>query len=113
MLYMTSGNLKEGKYGEYQAWIKKNAKLMQQHAPKGWKYKGTFGTVLGFGKYDVTEIWEIKDYGDFDKLRNQDDPVSNRLTMESMEFFMPGTGHAQLLREMSDVVIVEPKKKRR
>jgi len=113
MLYMTSGNLKEGMYGEYQTWVKKNAKLVQQHAPKGWRYKGTYGAVLGFGKDDVTDIWEIKDYGDFDKLRNHKDPVFDRLTAESMGFFMPGSGHSQLLREMSDVVIVEPKKKRR
>jgi hypothetical protein len=113
MLYMTSGNLKEGMFGEYQAWLKKNAKQVQQHAPKGWKYKGTYGSVLGFGKYDVTDIWEIRNYGDFDKLRNHTDSVFNRLTAESLDFFTPGSGRAELLREMSDVVFVEPKKKRR
>jgi len=81
--------------------------------PRAWKYKGTYGAVLGFGKYDMTHIWEIKDYGDFDKLRNHKDPVFDRRTAESIGFYIPGFGQAQLLREISDVVIVEPKKKRR
>ena len=110
MLYLVSTNVKEGRQGEYIAWVNKNKKSIQDHAPPGWKYRGTYATVLGFGRYDVTEIWEIKKYGDFDTFRNWKDKVSLRLSAESMDFVISGAGEATLLREVSDVVLVEPKK---
>jgi len=110
MLYLTSYNLKEGRVGEYIAWVKKNKKNIQDHAPPGWKYRGTYGAVLGFGRYDVTEIWELRKYGDFDTFRNWDDKVSLRLQAEAQDFVLSGAGESILLREVGDVVIVEPKK---
>lgn len=110
MLYLMSYNLKEGRVGEYIAWAKKNKKSMQDHAPPGWKYRGTYGAVLGFGRHDVTEIWEIKNYGDFDTFRNWKDKISLRLSAEAMDFTMPGPGEATLLREVGDLVFVEPEK---
>jgi hypothetical protein len=113
MLYLVSTNLKEGRIGEYYAWVKKNKKKIQDHAPPGWKYKGTYGAVLGFGRYDVTDIWEIKKYGDFDTFRNWKDKVNLQLSAEQLDFFLPGAGRATLLREVSDVVFIEPKKPKR
>ena len=110
MLYLMSSNLKEGRIGEYIAWVKKNKKSIQDHAPPGWKYRGSYMSVLGFGRYDVTDIWEMKTYGDFDTFRNWDDKVYLRLQAEQMDFLLPGHGGATLLREVSDVVFVEPKK---
>jgi hypothetical protein len=113
MLYLTSYNLKEGRAGEYIAWVKKNKKNMQDHAPPGWKFRGIYASVLGFGRYDVTEIWELRKYGDFDTFRNWDDKVSLRLQTEVQDFLLPGAGVSTLLREVSDVVLVEPKKPKR
>lgn len=113
MLFLTSGNLKEGRVGEYYAWVKRNKKSMQEHAPPGWKYLGSYGTVLGFGRRDVTDIWEIKDYADFDTFRNWKDKVSLRLAAEQEDFFLPGSGESTLLREASDIVYIEPKKSKR
>jgi hypothetical protein len=110
MLYLTSGDLKEGRTGEYIAWLKKNKKSIQDHAPPGWKYRGTYVSVLGFGRHDVTDIWEIKKYGDFDTSRNWEDKVLLQLQAEALDFFLPGPGEATLLREASDVVFVEPEK---
>ena len=110
MLYLTSYNLKEGRTGEYIAWVKKNMKTIQNHAPPGWKYRGIYGSVLGFGRYDVTEIWELRKYGDFDTFRKWDDKVSLRLQAEAQDFVLPGRAESTLLREVSDVVFVEPKK---
>jgi hypothetical protein len=110
MLYLTSYNLKDGRAGEYFAWVKKNRKNIQDHAPPGWKFRGIFGTVLGFGRYDVTEIWELEKYADFDTLRNWDDKVSLRLQAEAQDFMLPGANESILLREVSDVVVVEHKK---
>jgi hypothetical protein len=110
MLYLVSANVKEGRHGEYIAWVKKNKKSIQDHVPPGWKYRGTYASVLGFGRYDVTDIWEIKKYGDFDTFRNWKDKVNLQLTAEQLDFFLPGAVEATLLRETSDVVLVEPKK---
>lgn len=105
--------MKEGRYSELQAWVKKNEGALVKHAPSGWTYRGTFGTVLGFGKYDVAQIWELSRYGDFDTSREHDDPTWNRLNEEFVDFFMPGSGEATLLREIGDVKVVEPKKSKK
>ncbi|MDH4122693.1 MAG: hypothetical protein OEV21_01200 [Thermoplasmata archaeon] len=113
MLYLISSNVKEGRISEYFAWVKKNKKGIQDHAPSGWKYLGTYGSVLGFGRYDVTDIWEINKYGDFDTWRNWKDKVGFQLLTEQQDFFLPGTGEATLLREASDIRVAEPKKPKR
>ena len=110
MLWIQFGNVKEGRQKELQAWVKKNEGLLEKHAPPGWLYRGTFGTVLGFGRYDMAQIWECKKYGDFDTFREYDEGTWNRLNEEVVEFFLPGFGEAILLREIGDVKITEPKK---
>ncbi len=110
MLWVYSLNVKEGRQKELQAWTKKNEGLMQKHAPQGWIYRGTFGAVLGFGRRDTTVLWELSKYGDFDNWRDHDDETWNRLTEELVDFFVPGSDEAVLLREIGDVKITEPKK---
>lgn len=110
MLWLVSGNLKEGRVKEYIAWLNKNEKLLQKHAPKGLKYHGSYFYVLGFGRFDVMTAWEMKNYGDFDTFRKWDDKVWDRLGAEQSDFFAPGVGESTLLREFNDVVFVEPSK---
>jgi len=110
MLYLQSGNIKEGRQKDYQAWVKKNEGTMGKHAPKGWIYRGTFGTVFGFGRFDTTTIWEIGKYGDLDASREHNDETFVRLVEEQSDFFIPGAGEATLIRELGDVRIIEPKK---
>jgi len=110
MLWIQFGNVKEGRMKEFQEWTKKNEGLFEKHAPKGWNYRGTFGTVLGFGRHDTALLMECGKYGDFDALREHNDPTWNRLNEEAVDFFLPGSGEAILLREMGDVKIMEPKK---
>ncbi len=110
MLHIQFGNIKEGRYSELQTWLKKNEEDLVKHAPAGMKYRGTFGSVLGFGKFDLAQMWELSKYGDFDRFREHADPTWNQLNAEFADFFMPGMGEAILLREMSDVKVVEPKK---
>ncbi len=110
MLHIQFGNVKEGRYAELQTWLKKNEGDLVKHAPEGMKYRGTFGSVLGFGKFDIAQMWEMSKYGDFDRYREHDDPTWNRLNEELMDFFLPGMGEAILLRDLSDVKVVEPKK---
>ncbi len=110
MQHIQFGNVKEGRYADLQEWVKKNERDLAKHAPVGWTYRGTFGTVLGFGKYDVAQIWELSKYGDFDTSREHKDPTWDRLNAELIDFFLPGSGEATLLRELGDVKIIEPKK---
>ncbi|MGQ9588375.1 MAG: hypothetical protein ACUVT7_08350 [Thermoplasmata archaeon] len=113
MLYISSGNLKEGRFKEYQAWAKKNADDSRKHASSGWKYERTCATVIGFGKYGVTDIWEIEKYGDFDRSHGHNDPTFNRIMAEAQDFFRPSQGATVLIREIGDTIGVEPKKPKR
>jgi hypothetical protein len=110
VLWIQFGNVKEGRMKDFQEWSKKNETLMQKHMPPGWAYRGTYAAVLGFGKYDVATIFECRKYGDFDALREHREETWDRLYQEAVEFFMPGSGEAILLRELSDTKIMEPKK---
>ncbi len=111
MLYIFNYNLKENKMKEFQKFIKQNEKAISKHAPKGWKYLGTYFYVLGFGPCHATDLWECSDYADFDTWRNHDDPTWLKLWEQSMEFSTPELVPAWLLREAGDTKIAEPKKK--
>ena len=113
MLWIQFGNLKEGRMKDSQEWTKKNEGLFEKHAPPGWAYRGTFGTVLGFGTCDTAPIMECGKYGDFDKLREHKDETWDRLGAEANEFLLPGQGQAILLREIGDVKVMEPLKKKK
>jgi hypothetical protein len=110
LLRIMNFNIKENKVKEFQEFIKKNEKTKAAHAPKGWKYLGTYFYVLGFGPYHVAVMWEITDYADLDALRNHDDPIFWNI----MEQFLDLTAHEPtpgwLLREVGDTQITEPKK---
>ena len=111
MLWIINFNLKEYKTKEYQKFIKGNEKTIAEHAPKGWKYMGTYFYVLGFGPHTAAQFWEFSDYADFDILRNHDDPTWLKLMKQSMEFGTPEPSPAWLLREAGDTKITEPEKK--
>ena len=111
MLYMTNYNIKEGKMKEFQKFVKENEKTLREHAPKGWKFRGVYCYVLGFGPYHAAELWEISSYADFDTFRNHNDPTWLKLMEQSMEFTTTEPSPAWLLREASDTKITEPKKK--
>jgi len=111
MLVIFNFNLKEGRAKKYQKWIKENEKNMAEHAPKGWKYRGTYFYVLGFGPHTGAQFWEISDYADFDALRSHDDLTWLKLLEQSIEFGTPEPAPTWLLREAGDTKITEPKKK--
>lgn len=113
MLWMNSGNIKEGRMKDFQTWVKKNEDLLQKYAPPGFTYRGTYAYVLGFGRYGVAGMWECKKYGDFDNLREHADPNWIRLNEELFDYFETGAGEAVLLREIGDTKITEPPKKKR
>jgi hypothetical protein len=113
MLWISNYNLKEGKMAEYQKFVKDNEKAVKEHAPKGWKFKGVYCYVLGFGPYHVAEFWEMSDYADFDTFRNHNDPTWLKLMEQAMEFQTNDVAVAWLLREAGDTKVTEPKPKKK
>ena len=110
MLYMTSFSTKEGRLREFQDWVKKNEDVIKKSAPRGWTYRGTYGYVLGFGRFAGAQMWECNRYGDFDAWREHNDPAWVRIAEEFQEFKTEDVGESVLLREMSDVRVFETKK---
>ncbi|HEY7588827.1 MAG TPA: hypothetical protein VIB49_08825 [Thermoplasmata archaeon] len=111
VLYIQNFNLKEGRALEFQAWMKKNEGAIAKATPRGWKYRGTYAYVLGFGRYGGMAMWECSRYADFDAWREHDDPTWNRLNGEIQDFFTEEITEAVLLREIGDTRILEPPKK--
>jgi len=108
MLYFQNFNIKENKATEFQKFIKNNEKTFTEHAPKGWKYMGTYFYVLGFGPYVAATLWECTDYADLDTWRNHDDPTWVALGKQFGEFTPPEPTPSWLLREVGDTKITEP-----
>jgi len=75
MLYMTSFSTKDGRLREFQDWVKKNEDVIKKSAPRGWTYRGTYGYVLGFGRFAGAQMWECNRYGDFDAWREHNGGV--------------------------------------
>jgi hypothetical protein len=113
MFYVASHDLKEGRILEYQRWLKRNSKKLAEHAPPGWRYRGTYMAVLGFGTHDKTSVWELNRYADFDNLRTHDDATWARLTAEEAGFHVHGSGQAVLLRAAVDTMVLEPDARQR
>ena len=111
MLWIQNFNVKEYKMEECQKFIKENEKTLVKHAPKGWKYMGTYCYVLGFGPYCGAFFWECSNYADFDTWRNHDDPTWLKFSEQIMAFCTTEPTPAWLLREVGDTKIFEPKKK--
>jgi len=109
MLRIMNYNIKENKTKEFQEFIKKNQKTKAAHAPKGWKYLGTYFYVLGFGPYHAMVMWEISDYVDFDALRDHADPVFWGLMEEFFSFTSNDPTPGWLLRKVGDTRITESK----
>ena len=112
--YVTPYFLKTDKAGPYKAWLqsakfKNHIKALQKET--GIKYIGTFFPVFGFGEYDAEDWWEMKDYGDFDKLRAS--KAMESFFSDSFEFFDTTRGvPSRMYRSASDVKIYTPPKKK-
>ncbi len=111
VLYVFNFNSKENKGVELQKLIKENEATFRKHAPKGWKYLGTYFYVLGFGPFTGAYFWECSSYGDFDAMRNHADPAWVKLWEKLMELMTPEPIPAWLLREAGDTKILEPAKR--
>lgn len=93
---------------EFQAHVKETEKALAELAPPGWKFKGTYIYVLGFGPYHGMSIWEATDYGDLDAFREHEDPEWQKLVAQFLSFTTSDPTPNWLLREVGDTKITEP-----
>lgn len=108
MLYLSGGDLKEGKAVAFQEWVQDNEDTLAETAPDGWSYRGHYFSVHNFGPFDAAMMWEIENYAALDAARDHDDETQERLIGEMQGFFTEGGGQTMLLREAGDTRIVEP-----
>jgi hypothetical protein len=102
------GNLKDKQANAYREWEVKNRQALQETAPPGWIYAGTFFTVFGFGKHDVETRWEISNYAALDTARDYENETWDKLSIEASDFFEPTLpGEVSLVRSAEGVKILE------
>ena len=102
------GSLKEKQATAYRDWLAQNRSALDDTAPPGVKYIGTYFTVFGFGKFDVENRWELSSYAALDSMRDHDDETWNKLVSEQSEFFESSIpGETYLMRSEEDVKIIE------
>jgi len=109
-LFLWSANLEKGRDLEYKKFIVKNLAAFKKHVPPGWKLRGVYGPTFYIGRYDVTWIWEFNRFSDLDVFRDFEDPVADKLAMEDMDFFVPGSFNSVILREVGDWNVLPPRK---
>jgi hypothetical protein len=113
MLLLWSGNLEKGRELEYKNFIAKNLASYKKRHPPGWTLRGVYGSTFYIGKYDVTWIWEFRKFADLDAAREYSDPVIDNLTIEELDFYVPGSGNTTILREVQEWSVLPPKKRRK
>ena len=102
------GCLKDKQATAYRDWEVKNRKAMQDYAPPGWTYAGTYFTVFGFGKFDVENRWDLSSYGALDTARDYENETWDKLNLEAGDFFEPTIpGETYLVRSAEGVKILE------
>jgi len=72
LLYIANFKIRDGKFKEFQKWIKANEKDISEHVSKiGWKYLGTY--FYNFGPDDAhgCVMYKISKYADLDASRNK------------------------------------------
>ena len=109
MLRISNFNVKEQKLKELQKFIIENQETVAKHAPKGWKYLGTYFYVSGFGKYHGAVMWEITNYADLDTMRDHDDPIFWDLIQKKFSYWTNEPTPSWLLRKAGDTIITEEK----
>jgi hypothetical protein len=108
MLYISNFKVKEGKFSEFQAWIKANDKALTDLAQKvGWKYLGTFFYALGTGgPAHGCFLHEFSKYGDIDKSRDLfGDAKDEKLSRDLMALLSSDPVHDRILRPMGEARI--------
>lgn len=104
MLYIYTANVKDGQLKAFQSWASKNDERIRKVAPEGWKLRGIYFPVFGFGQA-LTEIhWDIENYAAFDAAHRAGSEKGPYFEVVSELYsFLDVRGQsARLLKEASD-----------
>ena len=117
--WMFGYNIREGKFNEYQAFLKSMAfKIVWKDIEKecGIKYIQTYGTVIPspggneVGDFDAYDFWELPNHAALDKIRKSQSV--NKMSEMTYKYVEWRPSKSVLLRALNDVVVGwEPKKK--
>ncbi|MBU2597884.1 MAG: hypothetical protein KKC53_01700 [Actinobacteria bacterium] len=79
-------NVKEGKYNDFKNWILEIQDKWSQIQSPGWKYLGTYCTVLNMGILDWQDRYEIENMAAFDTLREYENEEYTKIMKEFYSF---------------------------
>ncbi len=113
MLLLWSANLEKGCEQAFKDFVCKNIETYRRHSPPGWSLVGVYGSTFNIGPYDVTWVWKFSKFADMDAAREYSDPVLDRLAVEEMDLYLPGSANTVILREVEDWSVTAPKKPRK
>ena len=84
-----SGDVKEGKTREMVAWLRDHETEINDHAPEGTEYLGSYFAVNSSekGMGSVFTLWRLDSYGAQDRMAAQTDTPLGKLTEEFIDFF--------------------------
>jgi hypothetical protein len=110
LLYIFSSGINSLR--DYQEWFRTNAERFEKSAPSGWRFKGTYIPVFGFGPR-LSEIhWELDDYSAFDAAHavTREGGEFQELIGEMFRFVEQNHAGARLLKHAGhpETIVVEP-----
>lgn len=104
MQLVMRNNVKDDGISAFIEWVKANRQAMEDNAPEGWSYAGTFVTVYGMGTHEIEVRWDLDGYGALEPGNSNE--AWNDLVKESQQFFTGGTGQSSLVKGVDDVVVI-------
>jgi len=104
--------IREGKFREFQEWVRANEKTLAAWAKKaGMTYRGTYLYTYGTGAHlnaDGCMMWEYSKFGDMDKAwETFKSPEDEKISRELAEFCVSMPMPMLLLRPFGEVPIYE------
>ena len=111
LLVIENFGVKEGKFKEFQDWVKKSKTDLVELGKKagGWKFQGAYYYALGTGASigaDGCFMWEISKYADFDSSRGTfKDPLDEKISKALVELLVNEPMPMVILRPQSEALI--------
>jgi len=110
LLIIDNFRVKEGKFKQFQEWVKNNRKDLEEWCKKiGWKYRGTYYYAIGTGaslRANGCFMWEISKYADIDTSRGTfKDPLDERISRAMTDLLVSQPMPEFILRPMTEALI--------
>jgi len=109
MFWVFGFNVKENRADDFRKWLASdNVRKLIADIEKetGVRYLDTYWSIMGFGKFDCEDWWEVPNWAAFDKWHQS--KAAGRLWSEVLEFAEFRPFRARMLRGSKDVKTVSP-----